>query len=313
MSVDTGEGIMTPEQQELAPIAWNESVWFSDIDDTLIDTMAASIPGSEGIHLTFAAHCGEDKAVEMQSNFNAIFQHMIDGYRVRSEADWEHIDGGKQGFDDLVESVAAVQTQVKDNYGHIKKWSREVFIKLAADRAGVAVTPELVHEAADAYWVTLTEKIEIFPDAIELANTIRQHGRPLFLVTSSDARLKMQPDGQFMYDPQYSEALKRQRIELLRARGLQFNTVSIGDPEDKPHPDFFTKAIKMAETELGQPIDTSKAIMLGDSFAGDLQTPKEQLGFGFVVLRESNRTDPVVDDAHQLTTGSISVASSYLS
>ena len=44
--------------------------------------------------------------------------------------------------------------------------------------------------------------------------------------------------------------------------------------------------------------------MLGDSFAGDLQTPKEKLGFGLVVLREGSRDTTLVKDS-QLAVGSL--------
>lgn len=45
--------------------------------------------------------------------------------------------------------------------------------------------------------------------------------------------------------------------------------------------------------------------MLGDSFGGDLQTPKEKLHFGLVVLRENGRTDTQIDDAKQITLGNL--------
>jgi len=293
-------------------IPWSESVWFSDIDDTLIDTQAASVPGSEGVRLALAGHYGDKKAGDIQAGLNAAFELMVAGYRVRHQSDWQNVPGGEPAFDELMDYVTSVQTQVQAGYGHIKKWSREIFIKLAADKAGVEITPELVHEATDAYWMTLTKHVKIFPDAMRLAATIASHGRPLYLVTSSDGRLKMQADGQFVYEPAYSEALKRQRIELLRARGLRFNTISIGDPEDKPHPDFFTKAVRLAETDLGHSVDCSKAVMMGDSFGGDLQVPKEQLGFGLVVLREYGRNQLDVIDAHQITVGDVHEAAQFL-
>ncbi len=293
-------------------IAWEDSIWFSDIDDTLIDTAGTSTSASEGIKIVLAPHCGETKAQEVQSNFNAAFNLMVQGYRVRSQKDWQNIDGGKKAFDDQLNDVESRQLQIKKDYGHAKKWSREIFIKLAAEKANIEITPDLVHEAADAYWLTLTQKVKIFPDAKQLSDVISKHQRPLYLVTSSDARLKMLPSGQFIYGPEYSEALKRQRIELLRNRGLQFNMVSIGDPEDKPHLDFFTKAIRIAEAELGHSVDLSKAIMLGDSFDGDLQTPKQKLGFGLVVLRENKRTKTKVNDNHQLSVGNLLEITNYL-
>jgi hypothetical protein len=293
-------------------IAWKDSIWFADIDDTLIDTEGASLLASEGVRQVFIPHCGEDKATEIKINFNAVFKLVVQGYRVRHVRDWQNVDGGKQAFDEVMNVMTALQLQVQKEYGHIKKWSREIYARIAAEKAGVSVTSELIQAAGDAYWITLTEQVTIFPDALRLTNTIAEHGRPLYLVTSSDARLIMQPDGQFTYDPAYSEALKRSRIELLRSRGLRFNTVSIGDPEDKPHVDFFMKPIKVAEAELGHPIDYASAIMLGDSFGGDLQTPKEQLGFGLVVLRERNHTLQV-DDEHQLTVGNLGDVAQFLS
>jgi FMN phosphatase YigB (HAD superfamily) len=134
----------------------------------------------------------------------------------------------------------------------------------------------------------------------------------LFMVTSSDARLKMQPDGQFIYDPEFSEALKRKRIELLKGKGLKFDAISIGDPEDKPHPDFFNKALRVAEAEIGAPVDTRNAIMLGDSYGGDLQTPKEILGFGMVVLRENGKPSVQINDASQVSLGALTEAERFL-
>ena len=291
-------------------MVWKDSVWFSDVDDTLIDTANTSITASQGIRKVFEPVFGAEKAGEVQANFNNLFALMMAGYRVHRDEDWEKIEGGQKVFNELVEFFKSSQ-QVQAEYGHYKKWSREIFIKRAADIAGLKVTPELVHAAADAYWMDLAEQTEVFPDAIKLSDDIAGHGRPLYLVTSSDARLKMQPDGQFIYDPAYSESLKRERIEILKDKGLKFNAISIGDPEDKPHPDFFNKVLSIAESQLG-PIDRSKAIMLGDSFGGDLQTPKEALGFGLVVLRGSSKTKTEAVDDHQVNLSDLQAIEQFL-
>lgn len=47
---------MTTTQNITPAISWKDSIWFSDVDDTLIDTMGASIPGSEGIRDVFERH-----------------------------------------------------------------------------------------------------------------------------------------------------------------------------------------------------------------------------------------------------------------
>ncbi len=225
-------------------MSWRDSVWFSDVDDTLIDTAGTSSTASDGIQAVFEARFGAEKASEVQTNFNNLFALMMAGYRVRNEEDWQQLEGGKKAFDDLVAYFASCQKQVTATYGHFKKWSREVFVKRAAELAGLAVTPELVHEAADAYWLTLTERTQVFPDALQLSQAIAARRRPLFLVTSSDARLKMQPDGQFIYDPAYSEALKRERIELLREKGLQLTLSQLAIPKTSRTPTFSTRRSK---------------------------------------------------------------------
>lgn len=302
----------TVQSSKIVTIAWRDSIWFADIDDTLINTSSVSPASSEGIRIVFEPYCGPKKAREVQSNFNVLWDLMIDGYRVAHEDDWKTVQGGEQAFDELVAYFANSQREVQATYGHIKKWSREIFIKLAAERTGITVSPELVHEAANAYWMTLMEHVSIFSDAKKLTDKIFAHHRPLYLVTSSDGRLMMQPDGQFVYDPPYSEGLKRERVERLRNKGLNFNLISIGDPEDKPHRDFFNKALRMAREDLGRSFDHNNAIMLGDSFAGDLQTPKEQLGFGLTVLRDENQAGMIVKDEHQVITNDLGDVIRYL-
>lgn len=282
--------------------SWKDSIWFFDIDDTIIDTAGASATAAEGIKQVFADNFDEDTAAKIFAKFNQVFELMLSGYRVKQESDWEDVPGGQEAFNSLLSYIEDHQIQVKQEFGQFKKWSREVFIKKAADDLGLQVTPELVHEAADGYWNTLTENTTVFPGAKELLDAIHEHQRPVFLITSSDARLKMLESGQFEYIPEYSEGLKRQRIEMLRDKGVDFRLVSIGDPEDKPHKDFFIKGIKLAEADLGEKIELNNAIMLGDSYGGDLETPKNDLGFGLAVLFEKGRTDADIMQDNLFTT-----------
>lgn len=298
--------------KEIKKILWSESVWFFDIDDTLIDTAGITLSASKGINRVFATKYTKGQAKLVQDNFNNIFQLMMAGYRIKDEEDWQQVRGRKEAFEKSLQEIENSQVRVKQKYGVIKKWIREVLIKLAAEQAGLKTTPMLVHEAADAYWITLTQQTVVYPHALKLIKEIKRHERPIYLITSSDRRLKMDEEGQFDYDPKYSEALKRERIELLREKGVMFNTLSIGDPEDKPHLDFFQKGIKIAEQDLGQPINISKAIMVGDSFGGDLQTPKEQMGFALVVLFQKDKVDTEVIDERQINTGNLSEIANFL-
>jgi FMN phosphatase YigB (HAD superfamily) len=275
-------------------IRWEESVWFSDVDDTLIDTAGATIEAAEGV--------GGILGNQIQNYFRDLFLMMMEGHQGKTSPDYEK----------LLKEVENYQQEIKQQYGYIKKFSREVLIKIGADRAGIKVTPESIYAAADAYWETLSEKVKVFPGVPELISEIKSHGRPLYLLTSSDARLKLKLNGQFEYIPKQSETFKRGRMELLRNKGIEFKAVSIGDPEDKPHPDFFGKGIKVATGDLGIPIDSSKAIFMGDSYAADLQIPKEQLGFGMVWLFQKGKENIEKVDDQEIITGNLFNGVKYL-
>ena len=300
------------QTDQLHKISWQDSIWFSDVDDTLINTAKNTDIASEGIKQVFTARFGEDTGITIQENFKDIFHTMMAGLQNKTDSDWATSAIKKEVFDELWEQIVNYQQEIKEKYGAVKKFSREIFIKIAADRAKLQIDPELIYEAADAYWVTLSEKTELLPGVKELNDSIKQHNRPLFLLTSSDARFKLKSNGQFEYIPEYSEAFKRERMQLLRNKGLNFNIVSIGDPEDKPHLDFFQKGIKLAEEDLGSSINTSHAIFMGDSFAADLQTPKEQLGFGLVVVFKDGKEGTEIIDEHQITTGNLKTIIPYL-
>ena len=295
-------GDVEMEKKEIQKIPWDKSIWFFDIDDTLIDTGGTTEIAADGVRKVFEAKFSEQKAKEIKANFIAIFNLMLVGHQA---TDPKKIKEHKKLLA-KIESLQSDKTYVP------KKWSREIFVKLAAEEAGVEVSPELVHEAADAYWWDLGQKTEVFVGVKELIAEIKKHGRPIYLITGSDARLKMQTDGTFSYDPKYSENLKRERIELLREKGIHFNLISTGDPEDKPHIDFFQKAIMLAADEMGEPVDFENTIMVGDSYAGDLKVPLELFGFGLGVLFNKNESDTQVTDSHQILTGDISRVSDFL-
>jgi len=187
-----------------------------------------------------------------------------------------------------------------------------MLIAFASEVAGIKLSPKQAKQAADAYWLELTKKTVILPGVLELFSEIAAHKRPVYLITSSDARLQMDQDGNFSYEPKYSEELKRKRIELLKEKGIVYKGLSVGDPEDKPHLDFFMKGIKLAEKDLKHKIEYSYCIMFGDSYAGDLETPKNELGFGLVVLFIKNLTKTKVEDEQYISTGNIFEVVKYL-
>jgi hypothetical protein len=309
-SSETGTG--APLQPSLVPIAWQDSIWFSDLDNTLVATLEASTIAADSISEVFEEPYSQEAAQAVKARFNTFFKLLRAGNAVRTDQDWADHGVEKIDYDRLMGDISASQRQVREVYGQPKTWSREVLIKLAADSCGLSVDPSLIKTAADTYWRTLSEHTEIFPDALDLVQHIYDHGRAFYIATSSDGRLIMQPDGQFTYDPELSKTFKRERIEILQRKGLRFSDIFIGDPEDKPELDFFQQTVSMAETDQGHSIDRSTAIMLGDSLRNDLLVPKEQLGFGLVVLREKGRQRPEVDDPHQLRVGSLTDVADFI-
>lgn len=287
-------------------IKWFESVWFFDVDDTLCDTSDISSDATIGIARVFESKFGTEVAKLVQEKVNDCYALMLEGARIGVGGDWTKVLGGKAAFNELMTSMKDRQKEVIAEYGNIKRWSREVFIKIVADDLGINVTLDLVQEAAAAYWQEVADRTNVFADALKLIESISLHNRPIYLLTSSDARLKMKGDGQFIYDPAYSESLKRERIEALRKKGIKFNLLSIGDPEDKPHQDFFDKAIGIAEKNLSKKIDLSQSVMVGDSFGSDLETPKDKMGFGLVVLINRTSSHFEIIDEHQVNTSDLS-------
>ncbi|MFA6533659.1 MAG: HAD family hydrolase [Patescibacteria group bacterium] len=300
----------TPETRELRKITWPESVWFFDIDDTLSDTSDVSAAATVGIERVVAKKFGDEIALVIRNQINNYYNLMLFAGRIKEDSDWDRI-GGKSEFENLYKSIQDCQQSVIEKFGAPKKWSREVLLKLAADKIGVKLDPEFIYEAVDAYWIELSKITSVFPDALELLNAIKEKKRPIYLLTSSDARLKMNPDGQFIYDPEYSEALKRERIELLRDKGVVFDSLIIGDPEDKPHKDFFEKGLARATADLGSKIDMEKVIIVGDQFANDLRTPKE-MNFGWVVLINRMDNQSEIVDEQQINTDNLGKVAKYL-
>jgi len=284
---------------------WSEAIFFFDVDDTLIDTTSNSIIASEGITNVLKQEYGEKKSILIKDRFNQLFQTLMQ----------EHMATGKNNmkqYDLIIQRINKLQEPVVKKFGAIKKWSREVILKIAAENCDISLKPELIYSAIDAYWNSISEKSVPMEGVLNLFQEIKIHNRPVYLITSSDARLQLNNQGLFEYDPKHSEKFKKKRMETLKVKGLFFNKVSIGDPEDKPHLDFFKKGIEIAEIDLGYKINTKNIIMFGDSYSGDLQTPREKLGFGLVVLFKKGQEQSIEESQRYISTGNVSSVKEYL-
>ena len=284
---------------------WSEAIFFFDVDDTLIDTSSNSIMASEGIADVLKQEYSERKSFLIKDRFNQIFKTLMQ----------EHMESGENNlkqYNLIIQRINQLQEPVIKKFGAIKKWSREIFLKMAAEDCDVLLKPEQIYSAIDAYWSSISKKSDLMSGVLDLFQQIKIHNRPIYLITSSDARLQLNDQNLFEYNPQYSENFKKKRIETLKQKGLFFNKVSIGDPEDKPHLDFFKKGIKIAEADLGYKINPKNIIMFGDSYTGDLQTPKEKLGFGLVVLFRKGQGKLIEESERYISIGNIFSVKEYI-
>lgn len=270
-------------EQKLAKLL-ETGVWFFDLDDTLISTLQAHEEGVKAIGRFFRTHLSSENAEGIEEGVRVIYERLFRAHVAKTEEDWAQIAGGHKANDALIDRIRSCQPDMIRSSGQFKKWSREVFVKMAADDLGVSVTPEQVAESVDAYWNTLSDSAIVFDDAKRLLEALRERGRKIYVVTASDARLHMQQNGTFIYDPAHSAAFKQTRIERMVPKGLLYDGTSIGDPEDKPSKEFFEKAVALAKKTTGEAILPEQCVMVGDAYAGDLQTPREKMNFGLVIL-----------------------------
>lgn len=204
----------------------------------------------------------------------------------------------------MLEKIDALQAPIKEKYGSAKKWSRETFLKIALDNTNTEYKIDQLIQAVDNYWIKISEVAEVFPGTVEFLEKIQSAGGTRVFVTSSDARLTY--DGKvFDYDPKYSEAKKRTRIDALAKLGIKYDYLSIGDPEDKPDPAFFQKAIDLVEKAQGEKLNLSEAVIIGDSFNSDIKTPIEQMGFGIGVVFKKDQSEVIWETDNLVSTGNL--------
>lgn len=291
---------------------WKDSIWFFDLDDTLIDTAGASYLASPAIRDALMSSVGKEAAVRVYAEYDEIYTLALQGYRVKSDADWSLIKGGRAAYEDFLKSIEVDQQLVKEQCGAIKKWSREAFIKLASLRAGVSLTPQNLHNAADAYWTVLAREVNIFSHAVQFLKYVREEqNRPVCILTGSDGRLIMRPDGQFDYVPEESRRLKMKRVLIVKERGIEFDVISIGDPIDKPYAEYFVNGLRVMEDYLGSKIDLVSCVVVGDSFAADLKTPLE-LDFGLSFLYKVGQKDPAEECERCISLGNLMDISGFM-
>jgi phosphoglycolate phosphatase-like HAD superfamily hydrolase len=264
-------------------------IFLFDVNHTLINTAHYHTQALTEVEKFLSLHVSTNDARYITKRFDEIFLLMVAGFLFRKDEEWKTIPGGKKSYEDLVELIKKYQTEVQKEWGFIKKWSREVFLRIAADEIKVHLDAETIFTTGTIYWDTITKLTEPFEEAKTIVNYLTDHGYSVYLLTSSDGRLRINK-GYFRYNDMLSGNYKRGRIETLRSKGLRFKGIVVGDPEDKPLPKYYKRAISEIEKDLGSPIDPEQFVMTGNSFEDDLETPMFLFNFGqgFLFDKKSN-------------------------
>ncbi len=218
---------------------------------------------------------------------------MIAGFLITNDREWDYVPGGKEAYKELLQDIEYYQRGVLQKWGFIKKWSREVFLQKAAKDIGVKLTNNIIRQIVDAYWEAIS-CVKPFVEAKILFRELRKQGISVFILTSSDGRLKL-VNRQFIYDPVFSEKTKRKRLQRLREDGLRFKDLIIGDPEDKPTKAFFEKGVAHIRKSLKVKVNFNDLVMIGNSYQDDLDVPLRELSFGAGILVEEHKKPKKID------------------
>lgn len=258
-----------------------QSVFFLDIDDCLIETSRLGIAELTTLENSLIAQ-KVPYAAKITEEFSLSFHRLYDHHQGKrlSNSDNEEL---KRYMDKL----SKLQTNIIREYGQIKKWSRETFLYIAAEKYKISLSSRQIKTTTFALWSAITAHNPFYPDALKfLKNAIRKK-LGIYLISSSDCRL--QYDGKnnnFIYDPDYSKSLKLKRLEKFIRLGIPENHIFIGDPFDKPDLRLFKHALSFAKKDNPFPFQST---MVGDSVKNDL-LPAKEAGINKLILIDRNKT-----------------------
>ncbi|MBI5837448.1 MAG: HAD family hydrolase [Candidatus Eisenbacteria bacterium] len=233
-----------------APLLW------LDVDDTILDFTSAHPAGLRAVEHWARRHVGENRASKFTSTFDRGFQISFLGWLRPPTA-------AGQAFQAEAERRLA---QVASEGPRPSRWSREIWLEMAADEAGARLPREALAEAAGEYWTALGGAQRLYEDVPPTLHELHAGGYRVALVTSSDSRLQPAETG-WRYDPRASRDAKRRRLEGLLAPVRPWvERLVIGDPYEKTGPEFYEMVLREVPLESG-----GFVIAVGDSPEGDIR------------------------------------------
>lgn len=262
-------GYVLTVRQEAKPIGIRFAIL--DVDDVLLATVEALDASSRAMLVPLTEHLGSGQAAAVQREFTLAMGLLTRQLRAC---------GGEPEEDcvDLMRRTARWQRGLTEAGFEVKVWSRHALLACALESCGLPVTTAIVTAAADLYWTTLATQAAVWPDAAALVRRLRAAGVAVHLATGSDGFLAFDDARQtFSYSPERSTRLKLDRLRSLAQLGFCADDITVGDPVDKPRPEFYRRVLRRFAYAAGCDVDLDRTVVVGDGLGNDV-LPLLELG-----------------------------------
>src|SRR3990167_2240244 len=161
-----------------------KTVFFLDIDDCLIETSRLGKAELTALE-TSLKDLGIDNANSITTEFVSSFHRLYDRHqgKILSKIDTEKLNN-------YMDRLKLLQTNIIQEYGQIKKWSRETFLYIAAEKYGIKLTADQINKASFSLWKAITDHNPFYPDALKFLKILISENLNFYLISSSDCRLQ---------------------------------------------------------------------------------------------------------------------------
>lgn len=168
----------------------------------------------------------------------------------------------------LIELIEEAACRVENHKDADVFWSRELWLYAAPGVAETGMPGKIAAYAAETYWDAIKKSSGMYEDVETFFDSLwwKSNQWELVIVTNSDARLYLPSgDNRLVYDPEYSDKKKRERVPSSLVQ-ISSNNLFIGDAVGKPDPRFWENVV----TNLAYDPNEDVAVMVGDSPRNDL-------------------------------------------
>jgi len=227
-------------------------IFFLDIDDCLIET---SRLGKEELRVLRSAleRLNIPHPEKITAEFEKSFHRLYDLHQEKQLSAPQ-----QEELEKYLSRVYELQAEIITKWGQVKKWSRECFIFIAAEKSGVKLNSQQTATCAENLWKSIGGHTPFYRDAKRFLHKLITRKIPFYLISSSE----------------YSRNLKLKRLKKLTGLDIPEENIFLGDPYDKPDPWVFRQALAKAKKDNP---GIFYSVMIGDSPKNDLE-PAEKIG-----------------------------------